>query len=261
MSTAAIQYAANVLGIKQTLYDMSAPDRERVKNYMRAHNDLVMRDDVFLHNSAPFIEGMRAWSPMSRLVFRGSGAPYAALGSGFSAVPNERFDKPVIIRDEWRAKHVMTHMQTKAVLAWSKSFYVAVEYAYGCIKGNLEQGVIPGYIHFCWVDMGLDVVQAVREWEGNNPGVFLQEIDPGQQFEIITPTVPQNRILASWELRKAPGGAFGQFVITDKTIHPGHFAAVMNDYNAISNALPNVNHTYDYPERGNYVDQQVLFLR
>lgn len=261
MSKAAIEYAATVLDIKGSLYSMSAHDRERVKNYVRIHNSIELRDDVLLHNDAPPVEGMRGWSAMSRLVFRGSGAPYAALGGGFSAAPDGRFDKPVIIRDRWNEKRVTTHMQTKAVLAWSKSFYVALEYAYGCIKGGMGQ-VIPGYLHFCWIQTGLDVVEAVREWEGNNPGVFLDEIDPGQQFEIITPTVPQNCIVATWELRKPPGGGGdAQFIIADKTLHPGNFAAVMNDYNAINNALPNLNHVYNYVERGNYVDRQVLFIR
>lgn len=257
MSTRSIMHAAAALQIRD-IYNMSETDRNRLDTYMTQHSVVPLEDDVYLHNSNPPAQGAVAWDRLNLLVFRGSGRSHAELQAGFSAVPDDRFPKPVIIRDNWPDKQVTTHMQTKSVLAWTKSFRLAAEYAIGCISGDLSSGVKPGYLHFCWVETGLDVVKTVREWEQEDARLS-PPIDPGQQHEILTPTVPINRILASWELRKPIGGIFGQFYIANKIIHAGNFAAVTGDYNAISGHCPvGPENVLEYWQLGTAIDRLIL---
>ncbi len=257
MSTRSLMLAAAALQIRD-LYNMSETDRTRMDRYMAQHCVVPFKDDVYLHNSNPHVQGAIAWDKLNLLVFRGSGRSHAELQAGFSAVADDRFPRPVIIRDHWADRRVTTRMQTKSVLAWTKSFRLAAEYAIGCISGDLMTGVRPGYLHFCWVDTGVDVVKVVREWEKEDTRLS-PPIDPGQQHEVLTPTVPINRILASWELRKPAGGVFGQFYIANKTIHPGNFAAVRQDYDAISNLCPaGPGNVLEYGQLGDAIDRLIL---
>jgi|HubBroStandDraft_1064217.scaffolds.fasta_scaffold175473_1 hypothetical protein len=247
-------YACNVLGIRETLYGMSESNRQRLRNYFSAHTATPLQDDVYLHNSQPFFEGATGWKHFNKLVFRGSRISYDSLRDGFAAVPDSRFGKPCIIRDDWRDKNVNTHMQTKAVLAWSKSFYVALEYACGCIGGTLGTPT-PGYLYFCSIDIGLDVTETIREWEQENPTWLSPPIDPGHQSEVITPTVAKNRILATWTLTQA--GGYPNFKLSNKTVHAGNFAAVRPDYDRISKQCDEGG-IYDYVTLGNLIDREVL---
>jgi hypothetical protein len=260
MSNKAIQQAMTALGIKSnSLYEMADDDRARVRHHVSSRSGVELQDDIFLHNDTPFAEGMAGWKKIDKLVFRGSGKSYDSIGNGFAAVPDQRFNKPCIIRDKWAAKRVTTHMQTKAVLAWSKSFYVALEYAYGCIKGGIG-GEIPGYLHFCFVERGLDVLEAVRTWEAENRDLFSGAIDQGKQHEIVTPTVPRQHILATWELRKPRIiDKYGAFYVHSKTLHAGNFASVINAYMAISDVIPEgPGRAYEYPALGAFIDRRIL---
>ena len=99
------------------------------------------RGDVFIHNDNPLKVNCASWRALDLLVFRGSGVAYSDLNAaGFLAAADQRFPMPTgIIRDQVaQAAQVTTHMQTKNVLAWSKSFSKATEYAAGRIKGAFE---------------------------------------------------------------------------------------------------------------------------
>lgn len=255
MKQSAIEQARMALGIRsQGQTSLSAKDFDRLRKYVDVHYGSKI--DVLLHNSHPFLEGAAGFAPMRRLVFRGSARSYAAIGQGFTPIVDARFPVPCIIRDNWAERRVTTHMQTKSVLAWSKSFYVALEYAVGQIKGHMGN-VTPGYLHFCFAETGIDVVQAVRAWEEDASNGFQGAIDPGRQHEIITPTVPRERILATWELMSVQDPENQRFLLQSKTEHAGNFAAVKPLYDLISRSV-NVGATFDYVELGNTIDRQIL---
>ncbi|HXT14291.1 MAG TPA: hypothetical protein VN706_01590 [Gemmatimonadaceae bacterium] len=201
------------------------PDARRAG--LTAHVPPAAALTVDLHNDMPSATASTQSVLLNRLVFRGDGTGFLSLRPpGFTAKADARFAGPVIIRDKWKEKGVTTHMQTKVVLAWSKSIYKALEYAMGCIKGGLAQdsdarasaaaavsapasGPKPGWLYVAWVEYGIDVLAAVREWERIERWPAIR---PGTQEEILSPTLPLERIVGCWAIQK--GASFGDIRIT-----------------------------------------------
>jgi hypothetical protein len=187
---------------------------------------------INLHNDGPpEVSGEAPTSKLNLIAYRGSRVDYAAIkqGGGFRAQPDARFDGPWIIRDKWIAKGVRTHMQTKAVLAWSKNKYKALEYTIGSISGG------KGYLYVAWLEYGFDVVQTVRQWEKQNNWPL---IDAGTQDEVLSDTVPPSRILGCWEM--ARGQQFGDLKVMKKlAVSPeGIPVDVMKQYETMDALFP-----------------------
>lgn len=208
---------------------------------------------ILLHNDTPALTSYTAWRVLNKLVFRGARTAYAELNqAGFAAINDDRFPMRCIIRDSWKARKVMTRMQTKSVLAWSKSFSKALEYAAGSIQGGLS-GVKPGNLYFGCVDRGVDVTDEVRRFEAK---FKLPPIDEGTQKEVLTPTLPKNRILACWQLLKGKAG-FGHVIISSKTTYPGVFSAeVLQAYQLIDQLCPS-GKDFDFYLLGEKINQQL----
>ena len=190
---------------------------------------------VYLHNDNPLATGTTNGTILNRLVFRGSRVGYAAVPpAGFTAAADARFNQPYIIRDSWVARQVMTYMQTKAVLAWSKNIFKALQYAEGCISGQM--GVItPGFLYVAWVDVGVDVLAAVREWERSQG---WGQIPAGTQDEVLSPTLPVAKVIGCWTIVKGP--AFGTIRISGRAAiatdaFPG---GIVNRYNDLVSDFP-----------------------
>ncbi len=208
------------------------------------------RGDVFIHNDNPLKVDYASWRALDLLVFRGSGVAYSDLNAaGFLAAADQRFPMPTIIRDKWLSRQVTTHMQTKNVLAWSKSFSKATEYAAGQIKGAFGK-VTPGHLYFAHVQRGVDVTSEVRDFERKNA---LPPIAEGTQKEVLTPTLPKSRVLATWEVVK--GRAFGNIQVQKKNTYDGEFPdQVMKKYQLIDKEIP-LNTEFDFYEAGGKVDK------
>lgn len=191
---------------------------------------------VYLHNDDPPLTGRTKAVRINTLVFRGDGVAYEDLNPpGFQAKADRRFDHPYIIRDSWIEKNVTTHMQTKAVLAWSKSIYKALEYALGCVKGGMG-GKKYGYLYFAWVEYGVDVVDTVRAWELAKTG--LGRIAAGTQEEVLSPTLPISRLIGCWRIDKS--STFGEVIIKARSdIATDHFpSTIVRDYRYYADMFP-----------------------
>ena len=208
------------------------------------------RGDIFIHNDNPLKVAYANWRTLDLLVFRGSGVSYSDLNAaGFLAAADQRFPMPTIIRDKWLSRHVTTHMQTKNVLAWSKSFGKATEYAAGQIKGAFGK-VTPGHLYFAHIQRGVDVTSEVRDFERTQA---LPPIDEGTQKEVLTPTLPKSRVLATWEVGK--GSAFGVIQVQKKTTYDGLFSSqVVEKYQLIDKAIP-PGKEFDFYEVGEQIDK------
>lgn len=211
--------------------------RTRTPTFTQVH----LTNDLLIHNDKPEWTWSTQWQVLDLLVFRGAGFTFKELqAEGFKAAADTRFSQPTIIRDSWREKKVMTHMQTKAVLAWSKSISKATEYAYGCIKGGIG-GAKPGVLYFAHANMGVDVTAEVRKFEQR---FNLPAQAEGTQKEVLTPTFPKTQILATWTIAKAE--PFGFFQITEKNIHSEAFSlSILEMYRKIDTACP-INTSLDY---------------
>lgn len=169
---------------------------------------------LLIHNDNPALTSYTSWRTLNRLAFRGARVSYAELHvQGFAAIADGRFPMRTIIRDKWTARSVTTRMQTKSVLAWSKSFTKAFEYAFGSIQGGLS-GAKPGNLYFGWIAQGVDVTAEVRLFEQR---FHLPAIDEGTQKEILTPTLPKRDIVACWQIEKGRG--FGMVRIVSKGVY------------------------------------------
>lgn len=233
----ALGFSQVVVG-RHPLSDMLPPPSQR-------------RNLILIHNDNPLKTSFTRWRTLRVLVFRGAGFGYTSLDvGGFAAVADGRFPMPTIIRDCWRQRNVTTRMQTKSVLAWSKSFAKATEYAYGCIKGAMGK-VSPGYLYFACVEIGVDVTQEVRVFERR---FRLPTIDEGTQKEVLTPTLPKHRILACWEVQK--GKDFGIARITAKHVcETGVFAQHFVETYQRIDKMCQIGKEFDYYAIGAKIDQ------
>jgi len=204
---------------------------------------------ILIHNDNPVLTSYTIWKRLDVLVFRGARVAYEQLNQeGFAAVYDGRFPMPTIIRDKWSERGVTTRMQTKSVLAWSKSFTKALEYAYGCIQGGLS-GVTPGNLYFGWVEIGVDVTEEVRDFESR---FSLQPIPEGEQKEVLTPTLPKSKILASWQLIKGKGG-YGSTQVIKKGRHDLS-GSVSATYNKIDGLCP-LDVEFNFYDVGQEIDE------
>ncbi len=148
---------------------------------------------VMMHNDNPAALARAEMTYLNLLLFRGSSVSYGTLDlRGFEITRGPRWDNrfpdPYIIRDKWQQKNVTTRMQTKNIVAVTKSVYLALEYAFG---NN-------GYFYAMYVERGIDVVNAVREWEAQK---HWAQIDPGNQQEVVTTRIPKQYVLGCWKIR------------------------------------------------------------
>ncbi len=149
-----------------------------------------------LHNDSPPIEAWAAAQKIDAIVFRGSRVGYNSLKGAFTPPADARFDGPCIIRDKWAERKVTTHMQTKAALAWSKNINKALEYVMGAITAG------ESYFYVGWIESGIDVLAAVRDWEQKEARLG-GPVDAGTQAEVLCESLPINRIIACWKFGSA----------------------------------------------------------
>jgi hypothetical protein len=178
--------------------------------------DLAFR--AHIHNDTHEQDDIVTAIKLDMLVIRGASFDLQSCGTPMTFAANVNgFEVPTIIRDCYkrgtslqnrydRPKHgvVTTHMQTKSILAWTKSLRKGVEYA----KGN-------GFLYFTWCEYGLDVEATVKSFENTKQLGTLP--DYGTQAEVLTAAVSKNRILGVWKVVSVGGSESVQFNITEFT--------------------------------------------
>ena len=206
-----------------------------------------------IHNDDPVQDDIVTAGRLDILVIRGATFDLATCTDPMTFVANVNgFEVPTIIRDCYKRGVAMggsrptrgvvtTHMQTKSILAWTKSLRKGIEYA----KGN-------GYLYLAWCEFGMDVEATVRDFEQRK--ALGQLPDYGTQAEVLTAAVSKNRILGVWKVVSVGAADGVQFNITAFTDNAQRSAAipqaVVTQYDQVKARLQlllgNRNNSVDY---------------